>query len=97
MSRLDEVTRALALFVEGERLRRDHIEAARMRQERLRVASEMAVLKEAVGAVGALREMLPTQEQISPELLLPRRSEPMRVRFELVVRLEPEDKEQHNE
>ncbi len=68
-----------------------------MRQERLRVASEMAVLGEAVSAVEVLREMLPAQQPISPELLLPRRLEPMRVQVEFVVRPEQGDgQRRHN-
>ena len=95
MQDLRELERALALQSEAARLRLGYIEAARMRQERLRVASEMAVLGEAVSAVEVLREMLPEQKLISPELLLPPRREPARMQVEFGARAEQEDKEQH--
>ena len=90
---LEELERALALHNEAERLRRDCIEVETLRREHLWAEAEIAKVDEAVRQIESLREMLPTQKLMSPELLLSRRREATQVQVEFVVRLKQGDKE----
>jgi hypothetical protein len=85
MDSLGEVTRVLAWLNEAERVLQEHVGAL---SERARVEQE---LRQVVSLVAPLT----TSTLMQPELLSPRRPEPMRVQVEFVVQLGQRDKERH--